>query len=53
METALSPKRVMEHALGSDGFMYDFVVRIRKLEQILRNMDYLHGGLNGNTEAPV
>ena len=54
METALSPESIMEHALESNSFIYDFIVGLRKLEQILRNMKLIaYGGLNGNIEALV
>lgn len=54
METALSPESIMEYALESNSFIYDFIVGLRKLEQILRNVKLIaYGGLNGNIEALV
>lgn len=54
MKRALSPEGIMEHALESHSFMYDFIVGLRKLEQILRNVKLVAcGSLNGNIETPV
>lgn len=54
METAQSPESIVGHPLESNSFIYDFIVRIRKLEQILRNVKLTAcGGLNGNLEALV